>query len=154
MKKTTRTFIFFALFAVVVLILFAIGLLAWYRSWTPFFDDGPFHGRERASVPNRQPDQVFLIFGGMKLLSYDRGPNEPAPTVVLKSNEDKILWSIYAEADKMPQTEVSSIRFHKYKKFPFKHLRIVGVVDWTYGRECTWWFISPEGKLEDYWYSW
>ena len=157
MRKTIRQFMLWFLVVTGLIIVLAIGglrMLVWYRCWTPFLDDGPFHGRQRVSVPNRQPAQVFPIYGGMKLLTYDREPNEPAPTVVLKSDEDKVLWSIYAEADGMTETEVSSIRFHNYRQFPFRRTRVVGVVDWTYGREATWWFISKKGDLEEYWFSW
>jgi hypothetical protein len=54
----------------------------------------------------------------------------------------------------MPGTQVFSIRFRDYRRIPFTRYRVVGLVDWTYGKEATWWFISKDGELEEYWYSW
>jgi hypothetical protein len=157
MIKTNRRFILILLAVVVLLIalpILGLSTLLWYRTWTPWCDDGPFHGKQRTDVPAKQPDQIFSIYRGMKLYVYDPGPNEPAPTVLLKSKENKVLWCIYAEAESMPDTKVVSIRFDDYRHFPFKRSRVIGVVNWTFGNEGAWWFIDKNGTLEEYWYSW
>jgi hypothetical protein len=132
------------------------GLLAlgWWRSWHPFIDDGPFHGKPRASIPARQPDQRFALYNRFTIEVYDAAANEPAPTVVLKDQDSSIKWAIYAIADDMRNTTVRSIRFKDWRHFPFKEPRAFAIVNWTFGREASWWFISREGELKEYWYSW
>jgi hypothetical protein len=128
--------------------------LVWYRTWSPFLDDGPFHGVNRVDIPDGKPDQVFGIYGGLKLEVFDPHQDEPAPTVQSKNGRDEVLWCIYAVADGMTNTTVRRIRFKDWRHFPFKQPRAYGMIEWTYGREASWWFIARDGRLVDYWYSW
>lgn len=141
-------------FTAVVMIV-AVGALfslVWYRSWTPFMDDGPFHGAACSGSPQRSPDQTFALPNSLLLESYDRKPGEASPAVLLRDSNHEVKWCIRASA--VEGTEVRSIRFDSYRSFPFARPRARGIVDWTYGHETTWWFISSDGVLEEYWFSW
>jgi len=115
-------------------------------------DDGPFHGTPCEAVPTRPPDQKFALFEWLVLESYDRAEGESAPVVVLRKTDGQVRWCIHAVA--VERTEVRSVRFDSYRGFPFQRRRVRGRVDWTYGNESTWWFISKDGTLEEYWFSW
>jgi hypothetical protein len=127
------------------------GLLFW-RTWNPFIDDGPFRGQPRAEAPDRPPDQRFSLYHRFTLEVYDTVADEPAPTVLLKGEDSNVKWCIYATA--YPGSSVASIRFDSWRHFPFFQPRVLALVDWTYGHESSWWFISRDGELEQYWYSW
>ena len=137
----------------VLCVIFTLYFFLWWRTWNPFSDDGHFHGKPRESVPARHPDQVYSLYDRFTLEVYDATADDPAPTVLLKDKNSKIKWSIYALADDM-DASVKSIRFHRWKHFPFREPRVFGIVDWTFGHEGAWWFISKEGELKEYWYSW
>ena len=130
----------------------AILVLIWYRTWNPFMDDGPFHGKACDGNPTRSPDQTFVLSESFALESYDRREREPAPTVLLRQLGRQVRWCIYATA--VENTDVRTIRFHAHRGFPFQRQRVRGIVDWTYGHESTWWFIRRDGTLEEYWFSW
>jgi len=155
MKKTGCLKCLFGFIA--FLLCFAAGawaLINWI-SWSPgAFNDGPFHGRPRGEAPTRPPDQVFPLYHRFSLEVYNAMTNEPAPTVLLRDGNTKIKWCIYAIADDMTNTVVKTIHFRTWRHYPFKEPRVRGLVCWTYGHEGTWWFISREGDLKEYWYSW
>ena len=138
----------------ILILLAALYCLAWYRTWNPFIDDGPFHGVRRTNTPDGQPNQVFHIYDDLKLEVFDPNEDEQAPTVLLKNRDDQVLWCIYAVADEMTKTTVRRIRFEDWRHFPFKRPRVYGIIEWTYGSESCWWFIARDGRLQEYWYSW
>jgi hypothetical protein len=138
--------------AAVVLTVAVLIALAWFRSWTPFLDDGPFHGELVAQCPTRSPDQQFPIWGEMQLEVFDPQSEADEPIVSLRTSAGEILWCITASADE--GTEVATLRFHRYLELPFLHPRVRGLVEWTYGREAMWWYVASNGELLEYWYSW
>ncbi len=115
-------------------------------------DDGPFIGTARTACPDTNPDQVFRIYGGNTLYVYDPKQRETAPTVALRNNKSELKWCIYATG--MKDTTVRKLRFTAYRSLPFSKPRIRGYVEWAFGHEGMWWFISSEGDLKEYWYSW
>jgi len=141
-----------AVVSVLAICIVALGALIWYRSWNPFMDDGPFHGTPCDAPPSRSPEQTFAIPNSLLLESYDRANGEAAPVVLLRHTGGRVEWCIRAVA--VEGTEVRSVRFNSYRGFPFQRPRVRGTVDWTYGHEGAWWFISRDGILEEYWFSW
>ena len=115
-------------------------------------DDGPFHGAPCEGLPARPPDQTFSLPDSVTLESFDRGDGEVAPAVLLRDSKGQVKWCVRAIA--VEGTEVRSVRFDSYRGFPFSVPRARGIVDWTYGHEATWWFITKDGTLEEFWFSW
>ena len=113
-------------------------------------NDGPFHGRA-AECPTAQPTQELPIGNNRTLRVYDAGSDGVSPIVTM-SLADRTLWCIHADA--YPKTRVDRIEFHRSTYWPLLRRRVVGLVQWTYGREATWWFIRYDGSLQEYWYSW
>ena len=129
-----------------------VSALVWLRGWYPFMDDGPFIGSARTTFPEGKADQEFKIYAGNTLYVYDPREGEPAPTVALRDSRNEIRWCIYATG--MEGTTVHKLRFTSFRRFPFFDPRVRGYVEWTFGHEAMWWFISSDGKLKEYWYSW
>ena len=115
-------------------------------------DDGPFAGSTRTICPETDADQVFRIYAGNTLYVWDPKESDPAPTVALRNNRNELQWCIYATA--MEKTSVCKLRFTAYRHFPFSKPRVRGYVEWTFGCEGMWWYISSDGHLLEYWYSW
>jgi hypothetical protein len=138
----------------VVSIIFVAAVGLYTLLLNPFMDDGPFHGKARESAPVRHPDQVFNVYDRFTIEVYDPETDEPAPTVLLRDKDSHIKWCVYAVADGYTNTAVRSIRFSRWDPFPFWKPRVFGVVDWTFGSESSCWFISRNGELKAYWYSW
>lgn len=149
-KWIRRVFFLFVSFGILIVI--GLLTLVWYRSWMPFFDDGPFFGLPRNKCPEGEPTEIISIYNNLIIKVYDKEENEPAPTVLLQKKDGKIIWCLFAIA--YENTKVDKIYFTDYRQFPFKHSRVRGFVEWTYGRESTWWFIDENGVLKGYWYSW
>ena len=135
--------------ALLGLVVISIAIFIWQRPWYPFMDDGPFKGEPVNQLPSRSPDQVYLL-SKYKLEVFNRAPNQKAPIVVLRDSNDQVKWSIYATG--MNNTEVQSIEFIDHRTILSTTVR--GTVKWTYGNEATWWYVSRDGELEEYWYSW
>lgn len=139
-----------ALFAAVVV----AGLIAaWYfLPLPPLFDDGPFHGSPTASVADRTPDQSFSIYNGMALEVFDPLAENESPIVQLRQSDGSVRWSIFA--DGFEQGDVDSVRFTESSKGLARSGTVHADVEWTYGHEGSMWFITKEGDLRDYWFSW
>jgi hypothetical protein len=114
-------------------------------------EDGPFHGRPAKDIPERDPDQVFPISNKLTLRVFDDPNGKQSPIVQLVDSDGDAQWAIYADGNK--QDDVRSIRFENVDK-GLLHCRVEGTVDWTYGKEATWWHIGRSGRLYRYWYSW
>jgi len=154
-KKRRGCLMAIAAVGVTILTLFAgLCCLLWYRAWNPWIDNGPFHGVRRSDIPKGEPNQTLQIYDGLELQVFDPNEDEQAPTVLLTKPPDEVLWCIYAVADDMTGTTVRTIRFKDWRHFPFKRPRVYAIIEWTFGHEASWWFISKEGRLEEYWYSW
>ena len=125
--------------------------LRWYRGWNPFLDEGPFHGAACDRIPTSLPNQAFKLYARFVLESYDAGPEDNAPIVLLRDGT-QALWCLRAVAD--DNSTVRRIRFESFRGFPFWRPRVRGLVQWSNGDEGTWWFIDYDGKLREYWYSW
>jgi hypothetical protein len=150
--RTVLLFVVYILVGVVSVGGIVLAGFVWFRSWGPFMDDGPFHGTPRVDCPASSPDQTFPIYNGNTLLVYDPKTEEASPTVALKDRLGILRWCIYADA--FEKTKVHKLRFYDYQNLPFRHPRVRGLVEWTFGHESMWWFIERNGSLEEYWYSW
>jgi hypothetical protein len=148
----------FKQFALAFLALLAIGFvavvsLAWYfLPLGPFLDDGPFHGVAAPPIVDRLPSQSFAIFNGFALEVFDPSEEGVSPVVQLRDQSDAIRWAIRADGYK--SGDVQSMRFTNSHRGIARSGAVEGWVQWTYGREYSVWFITGNGKLRDYWYSW
>ena len=118
-------------------------------TWSPFFDDGPFHGKPVRELPTTPAIQKFPL-REFTLEVYAPASASDAPVVLLRKLDKSVLWAIHAEG--MEKTNVESIEFIDYRtRFDITaHAR----VKWTFGNEGATWIISRDGVLKEYWYSW
>jgi hypothetical protein len=127
-----------------------IGMLWLDSTIRPGFDDGPFVGEKCATIPGRQPDQVFAIPLG-RLEVFDAIEPHVAPIVLRRRNDTRVAWCISATGGR--STSVRSVRFSRARLSVFGFV-VDGRVDWTYGAEHTRWLFWWTGGLRSYWYSW
>jgi hypothetical protein len=134
-----------------VVVIFAS--LGWYHlPLGPFLDDGPFHGTPVAPVDGRQPSQAFDIFNGFTLEVFDPSEEGVSTVVQLRDKSRTIRWAI--QADGHEPGDVQSVRFERFRRGLARSGTVEGSVQWTYGHEYSVWFITGDGELRDYWYSW
>ncbi len=134
-------------------VLLIVVIAAWYiLPLGPLFDDGPFHGSPTSAINGRQPDQSMPIWGGSTLEVFDSTAEGVSATVQLRSTDGAVQWAILADGHK--PGDVRSVRFSNAHRSFVRSGTVHGVVDWTFGREACYWFITGNGKLRDYWYSW
>lgn len=128
-------------------------IIAWYfLPLPPLFDDGPFTGTPTQEIINRAPHQVFRIWGGQVLEVFDSESENVSAIVQLRHSDNSVLWAILADGHNGGDTK--SIRFKEVHRGLFRSGTVVGTVNWTYGNERSFWFITGSGPLRDYWYSW
>ncbi len=138
---------------VVAAIVLPFAIAAWhFMPLRPFMDDGPFHGRPTAIVNGRPPDQATPIWGGSSLEVFDSPAKGVSCTVQLRRADGTIQWTILA--DGFEPGDVRSVRFSSARRGWTRSGTVNGIVDWTYGKEGTNWFITGDGTLREYWYSW
>jgi hypothetical protein len=144
---------FVILLGAALLIALCLGVFIIWRSGILSFsmEDGPFHGRPATEVPARDPDQVFPISSKFTLQVFDDPEGKCSPIVRLVDRAGKTRWAIYA--DGWEPDDVRSIRFEKSCGGLLRSC-VEGTVDWIFGKEATWWYISRTGRLREYWYSW
>jgi hypothetical protein len=136
-------------------VVLSVSPFLWWRIWNPPFDSGPYVGINRLDAPGRPPDQSMAIYSGFTIETYDPQPQETAPTVRLLRPDGTVEWSIFAVPyPRRADMPVWRIRFTDSRSWPFRRARVIGRVDWAKGGEVCWWFISIDGHLEEYWYSW
>jgi hypothetical protein len=127
--------------------------LAWYYlPFGPFLDDGPFHGVAAVPIDDRSPSQRIAIFDGFTLEVYDPSEVGVSPVVQLRDQTNAIRWTIHADGHE--SGDVQSIRFDNSNRGIARSGMVEGSVKWTYGHEYSVWFITGDGELRDYWYSW
>jgi hypothetical protein len=130
-----------------------IAIAAWYfLPLAPIFDDGPFHGAATAALNGRQPDQSTRIWGGRTLEVFDSTAEGASATVQLRRADGSVQWAILA--DGYSPGDVRSVRFTKANRGFARSGTVYGSVEWTYGHEACYWFITGGGKLRNYYYSW
>jgi hypothetical protein len=148
MRRVLKIFIGIGLSVIVFLI---IGALIFFFYLNPFSADGPFKGEARENCDQLEnPVQVFPINSGNKIEVYERLQDDPAPTVLLRNNDNNIKWCVYADA----HSEVYNIEFRRYGPCLILGTRVEGIVNWTYGYEWTGWYLGPFGGLIRYYYDW
>ncbi len=130
----------------------ACGAAWYYFPFGPLFEDGPFHGTPTTAIADGQPDQSMQIFNGFTLESFDALTDDTSAIVQLRQSDGSIRWAIYA--DGFEPGDVRSVRFNSYRYALMRCGRVYGSADWTYGNEAAYWFITGNGDLRDYWYSW
>ena len=118
----------------------------------PFLDDGPFHGSTTSAINGQLPDQSTQIWGGSTLEVFDSKTDGVSAIVQLRRTDGSVQWAIFA--DGYDVGDVRSVRFTKADRGLARSGTVLGVVEWTYGRESCRWFITGSGNLRDYWYSW
>lgn len=153
MNRRTVKRLLFVLAALVAGGAVVVAGLAWYYlPLGPLFDDGPFHGVAVAPIDGRQPDQSLGIFGGYMLEVFDPAAAGESPVVQLRDGSGDVRWAV--RADGHQPGDVRSIRFAWSRRGLARSGSVGGTVDWTYGREATYWFVTSSGELRDYWCSW
>lgn len=127
--------------------------VAWYVfPLGPFLDDGPFHGTPTATVTDRAPDQSFPIYNGMTVETFDPTAAGESPTVQLRQHDGAIRWAV--RADGHEPGDVATIRFQRHTLGLTRSGTVYAQVEWTYGHEAAYWYITRNGDLRDYYYSW
>ena len=116
------------------------------------FDDGPFHGCPTSPVNGRQPDQSTPIWGACTLEVYDPRQESDSAIVQLRRSDGSVQWSIFADGH--DSGDVRSVRLTSVHRRLMRTGAVRGEVDWAYGREACIWFITGNGNLRDYYYSW
>lgn len=138
---------------VVAAVAMFFAVAAWfYLPFGPFIDDGPFHGKPTTPVIDRAPDQSINIWNGNVLEVYDSTSKETSAIVQLRRADNSVQWTIFADGH--DSGDVRSIRFSNVHRGMARSGMVTGTVDWTYGHEAAYWFITGSGELRDYWYSW
>ena len=133
--------------------LLLVAIAGWFfLPLNPMFDDGPFHGTSTAAINDRAPDQSTPIWGGRSLEVFDSPAQGVSPTVQLRRRDGSIQWAILADGHR--RGDVRSVRFTSVRRGVTRTGTVHGMVDWTYGREGSTWFITGGGALRGYWYSW
>jgi hypothetical protein len=154
--KRLLMWLIYTAFVLIALLIIFIAMTIHLRTWIPFLDDGPFHGKPCTYTPKRAPNQTFPIYNNMTLEVFDPKKDDIGPIVRLRNKENEIQWSIWVTA-KMGEkwkAYVGEVRFHDYGSSIFYSPRVRGSVIWTFGHEAAWWVITKEGELEGYWFSW
>jgi hypothetical protein len=112
---------------------------------------GPFHGRHRTGCESLgAPGSAVAIGRGRRIEAFARRPADPAPTVRLVSRDGRVEWCIYATVE---EREVQALRFDRAHTTLVGGAVVVGRVQWTYGNEAAWWYLSPFGGLRAYFFS-
>jgi len=150
MKRIYKVSIGFALSAFIFVVIAALIFLFYIN---PFQADGPFTGETREDCNLLEnPVQVFPISSSNRLEVYERKEGDPAPIVLSRNRDDNIKWCVYAVANSF--SEVHTIEFVSYGPWFFIGTKVEGIVNWTYGYEWTGWYITPFGRLRNYYYAW
>ena len=151
-RRTIKKLLIAFVVSMSLLIIAFLGVAWWYLPIPPWLDDGPFKGVAVTAPDTQQADQIFPIFNGMTLEIYDPENEDASPIVQLRKQDGAVRWSI--RADGWEAGDVESIRFEQAEKGFGRCGTVYGVVKWTYGTEATHWFITSNGDLRDYYYSW
>ena len=134
-------------------IMIIVVIIGWYRlPFGPMFDDGPFHGTATSPVNGRQPDQSTKIWGASTLEVYDPTAEGVSAIVQLRRGDGSVQWSVFAEGS--GSGNVRSVRFTSAHRGLTRTGTVRGDVDWAFGREACNWYITGNGNLRDYYYSW
>ena len=134
-------------------ILIIVVMTGWYRlPFRPMFDDGPFHGSPTSAVNGRQPDQSTQIWGACTLEVYDPTAEGVSAIVQLRRRDGSVQWAVFA--DGFNSGDVRSVRFTSAHRGLTRTGTVLGVVDWPFGHELCRWFITGNGNLRDYYFSW
>jgi hypothetical protein len=141
---------------VVVGVLVAVPTLVFVRAWNgSSMDVGPFQASLCHELPIQPPRQRFKIWSGMTLLSFDRPEDEEFAIVALENAAGDILWAVSADTTTGDDpTNVDWIEFESYMTFPWPTPRARARTYWSSGHESTWWFITRDGQLVEYLFSW
>jgi hypothetical protein len=151
-RKTFKRLVlaFLGISAIGFIVLASLGW--YYLPLGPFLDDGPFHGTVAKPIDHREPSQTFDIFNGFILEVFDPAEEGVSPIVQLRDQSHAIRWAIHA--DGYESGDVRSLRFDNSNRGIARSGIVEGSVQWTYGHEHSVWYITGDGELRDYWYSW
>ena len=149
-KKLLRSVIF-SLAAASAVVACLVALAFWWASGLAD-TSGPLHGRPAARVPDRDPDQVLRIDGGLTLEVFNELGTGQAPIVRLLDRESHALWAIHAEGRR--RTDVRSIRFERREEWGSERIHVNGIAEGERGMWRTTWIITRAGELREYSYYW
>ena len=81
------------------IIFLVIAVLVFLLYLNPFSADGPFMGEAREDCDSLDnPDQVLSISSVSRVEVYARKGDDLAPTVLLRDEDNKVKWCVYAVA--------------------------------------------------------
>jgi hypothetical protein len=125
-----------------------------YRTFSnePFMDDGPFTGRFRSNCNLSNPNGTLELPDRSLIQVFNPTTETESPTVRRLTRDGSVSWCIYADGHE--KTQVFSLNLSSAQKDYEDRLVVKGVVHWTFGRERTLWYLSRNGDLINYWYSW
>jgi hypothetical protein len=162
--RLTRSGCICLVMCVLVNIMLIFMALRWWVLWGPSDmqgDDDYYLGKTRQTPPPAgQPRQVFPLYNRFTLEVYDPATNEPAPTVLLRDQDGRMKWCIYAcyaclACPDEREALVKDVSFTAWRRWPFKELRVRGRALWRFGDQRTLWYLTEDGDLKGYWFcSW
>jgi hypothetical protein len=119
--------------------------------------DGPHHGLPVPPPNDRKPDQEYELSKDFRVEAYDPQGDQLGPTIVLRKDSGEVLWSIRAIPGRYSEGAerriVKRIRFTEHRDPAFGPWRLMGEVDWIHGKEETHFWISRDGRLQEFWFS-
>lgn len=139
-------------FVISLICLVAFGVFIYKISNEPFMDDGPFVGIKTNECDLSNPHSSLNLPNSAVIESFLPKNEGEAPIVRYRNDKGLISWCIYANG--YENTSVASIEFYSVQSHGYDDYLVKGMVHWTYGRERTLWYLSTDGSLINYWYSW
>lgn len=137
----------------VVVVVITFGYV-WYKSWAPgIMDEGPLKGESIVTAPSSSPSQTFSIYNDLTLEVYETGNSYDAPVISVINAGGERLWTVLATCSKKDPKQVHDIRFSGARSFPFVSPRVRGEALIQDAHTTTWWFITKNGALKEYWYA-
>lgn len=122
-----------------------------WRAVQMWMEDGPFKGTKAVSAASGAPSSSMALGSHLTLESYDATTTATSALVQMRHDTKGVIWAINADADRVGDTR--RVEFTSERHGPMGY-KVMGVTEWTYGTESTWWYIDADGDLECFYNSW